>query len=756
MSSMQSHIAIHQQRVALFALPNSTGLEEGSDVGSAEADAGHVSGESDISKNIEAWDPLGDNVATTQNSLNVDFSLLEGLQVDETGRIAAPDAVIVGQALTMSTRAPSSYFDHSVNRHGHIQNSHGRTVGHASLWPRDLFVVAHSDYTGEGYAPLRFKPLSFAPGDVIAVLCQAPTGWWYGARKGHQGWFPSSYISPASGDVGESSGSEYLIKFPPDIVLEAPPVQDAPNWAAEFGLSGFFTACLNGNEIKVHAFLRERPEAANILNDAGDTPLHIVAPRGYVGIVDLLLSQGAEVDSRNRTQATPLMGAVENGQLEVVRGLLSYGANAQLQDSRGHTPLEFFLLSTPGGPEVRNMIRQLLVQSTFGQLSDSRAAKDPNVQSQPDERSSSEQRKAHIRDEFDKEMNIKLGAESMLRALEGKAVKNTKDRKHRLEQQLEASNKKLAELDLELDDKTYQAHIMNSPPANVSRIDTRADAAVGYRSPTQKAMLSKALAKANSAVLLDNAQNFDGAIEAYVEACDLLQEVTIRSSDPEDKKKLSAIRGTYLNRITELHGVGHSFASLLDKALPEEQMTETAEMLAPDPADSKGSLYPWSQWQLSTLVYGEQSLFPRYGAGVSNVASKEGDVFIFGGLIGSSTVRADLWLLETKSRTCHTVATVGEGPGARVGHAALLVGNAFIVLGGDSRVDESDKLDTTLYLWNTSSRQWSRAITSTVPPPRYGHSMCIIGSCLYIFGGQEGKSFHTCDSRARAVSSQSG
>lgn len=83
-------------------------------------------------------------------------------------------------------------------------------------------------------------------------------------------------------------------------------------------------------------------------------------------------------------------------------------------------------------------------------------------------------------------------------------------------------------------------------------------------------MLSKALAKANSAVLLDNAQNIDGAIEAYAEACDLLQEVMLRSSDPEDKKKLSAIRGTYSNRIAELHDLDDSFASLMDKALPED------------------------------------------------------------------------------------------------------------------------------------------------------------------------------------------
>ncbi|OKL60754.1 hypothetical protein UA08_04387 [Talaromyces atroroseus] len=40
---------------------------------------------------------------------------------------------------------------------------------------------------------------------------------------------------------------------------------------------------------------------------------------------------------------------------------------------------------------------------------------------------------------------------------------------------------------------------------------------------TQKATLSKALQKANTAVLLDNAANFEGAIEAYQDACELLQ-----------------------------------------------------------------------------------------------------------------------------------------------------------------------------------------------------------------------------------------
>ncbi|EXJ84940.1 hypothetical protein A1O3_05615 [Capronia epimyces CBS 606.96] len=91
-----------------------------------------------------------------------------------------------------------------------------------------------------------------------------------------------------------------------------------------------------------------------------------------------------------------------------------------------------------------------------------------------------------------------------------------------------------------------------------------------HRSPTQKTMLSKALGKANTAVLLDNAQNVEGAIEAYAEACDLLQQVLVRSSDLDDRKKLSSIRSTYSNRIAELHDLDDTFSSLMEKALPED------------------------------------------------------------------------------------------------------------------------------------------------------------------------------------------
>lgn len=63
------------------------------------------------------------------------------------------------------------------------------------------------------------------------------------------------------------------------------------------------------------------------------------------------------------------------------------------------------------------------------------------------------------------------------------------------------------------------------------------------REKDKKTLLGRALQKANTAVLLDNAQNFTGAIENYEDACILVHQVIIRSSAEEDRKKLDAIVG---------------------------------------------------------------------------------------------------------------------------------------------------------------------------------------------------------------------
>ncbi|PNP42211.1 hypothetical protein TGAMA5MH_05893 [Trichoderma gamsii] len=107
------------------------------------------------------------------------------------------------------------------------------------------------------------------------------------------------------------------------------------------------------------------------------------------------------------------------------------------------------------------------------------------------------------------------------------------------------------------------------------------------KNPSQKAMLSRALQKANTAVQLDNAQNFEGARESYAEACDLLQQVLDRTSGDEDKRKLETIRQTYTSRIDELDQMG-PWQDENVKALPAR----------PESEDYSASLYMHQDYEM--------------------------------------------------------------------------------------------------------------------------------------------------------------
>ena len=90
---------------------------------------------------------------------------------------------------------------------------------------------------------------------------------------------------------------------------------------------------------------------------------------------------------------------------------------------------------------------------------------------------------------------------------------------------------------------TYVPGHMTRPSEGAASLaDEEGDAEGRQHGQTQKAMLSKALQKANTAVLLDNAANFEGAMEAYTDACQLLQLVMLRSNGgDEEKLKLQEI-----------------------------------------------------------------------------------------------------------------------------------------------------------------------------------------------------------------------
>ncbi|KAJ5591753.1 uncharacterized protein N7459_002122 [Penicillium hispanicum] len=115
-----------------------------------------------------------------------------------------------------------------------------------------------------------------------------------------------------------------------------------------------------------------------------------------------------------------------------------------------------------------------------------------------------------------------------------------------------------------------QAHNHARTSEGAGSLDEEGDVDGQKQGQTQKAMLSRALQKANTAVLLDNAANFEGAMEAYTDACQLLQLVMLRSNGgDEEKLKLQEIRDTYTIRITELQRMDFPLPDNDRKALPE-------------------------------------------------------------------------------------------------------------------------------------------------------------------------------------------
>ena len=76
---------------------------------------------------------------------------------------------------------------------------------------------------------------------------------------------------------------------------------------------------------------------------------------------------------------------------------------------------------------------------------------------------SSEQRQKELRDKISKETKIKFGSENLLEALISKNAKQTRDQRHKVESELTSSNRKILELNSQLEDEIEQSKRPTTP-----------------------------------------------------------------------------------------------------------------------------------------------------------------------------------------------------------------------------------------------------------------------------------------------------
>jgi len=101
--------------------------------------------------------------------------------------------------------------------------------------------------------------------------------------------------------------------------------------ASEYGHSEIVQFIIDNELVDVNRWMRSN-------NDA--SALHLAALNNHSEVVKLLISAGADVNKRDKLGDTPLHDAVVRGHLDVVKLLTTAGSDRNIPNKRGDTPLD--------------------------------------------------------------------------------------------------------------------------------------------------------------------------------------------------------------------------------------------------------------------------------------------------------------------------------------------------------------------------------------------------------------------------------
>ena len=128
----------------------------------------------------------------------------------------------------------------------------------------------------------------------------------------------------------------------------------------KYGFTRLAEACEDGNRDLVKKLLDEDPEAIEVAEYAGNSPLQIAALNGNAEVVSELIERGCQMDCANADKDTPLIDAAENGHLEVVKLLLNGGVDPLRQNLRGQQALDVVTDDTEDVAGIRAALHEAI------------------------------------------------------------------------------------------------------------------------------------------------------------------------------------------------------------------------------------------------------------------------------------------------------------------------------------------------------------------------------------------------------------
>ena len=189
---------------------------------------------------------------------------------------------------------------------------------------------------GENMAGLRLLALVLAMSVAAPALAQAAGD--PGVLDRIRGFFNRIFTDdpkPAAEPAKAPAPAPVEARSPQPV--DAQPVK--PTASAQPALRGLHEHIAKGDYGTALKMIEQGADVEAKDPGAGASALHYAVMRGRMPFIDLLISRGADVNSRTRMGTAPLHTAVLYARLEVAELLLDAGADIHAQSSSGATPL---------------------------------------------------------------------------------------------------------------------------------------------------------------------------------------------------------------------------------------------------------------------------------------------------------------------------------------------------------------------------------------------------------------------------------